>query len=90
MIFCRVHSGDGLGAEVYTEMLQKNMTPYITTNVSSKARFNFFHCTKKKKINKKKRKRKKKERKKNKVLASHLLVYDLFRKSCSTILKTAI
>uniref|UniRef100_A0A8D2IBB7 Tubulin gamma complex component 2 n=1 Tax=Urocitellus parryii TaxID=9999 RepID=A0A8D2IBB7_UROPR len=29
----RVHSGDG--AEVYIDLLQKNRTPYITTNVSA-------------------------------------------------------
>ena len=32
--FSRVRSSDGgPGAEVYTDMLQKNMTPYITTQV---------------------------------------------------------
>lgn len=30
-----VRSTDTVGAEVYTEMLQKNTTPYITTQVSA-------------------------------------------------------
>ena len=32
----RVHSS-GVGAETYTELLQKNMTPYISTQVTSYA-----------------------------------------------------
>ena len=35
----RVRPGEGPGAEVYTEMLQKNMSPYITTQVSGKLIF---------------------------------------------------
>ena len=31
--YYRAQSSDGPGAEVYTDMLQKNMTPYITTQV---------------------------------------------------------
>ena len=32
-IYRRVGKDTGMGAEVYTSMLQKNMTPYITTQV---------------------------------------------------------
>jgi len=28
-----LHARDGPGAEAYTELLQKSMTPYITTQV---------------------------------------------------------
>ncbi|WAR08340.1 GCP2-like protein, partial [Mya arenaria] len=35
LYLCRVRSTDKVGPEVYTEMLLKNTTPYITTNVSA-------------------------------------------------------
>jgi hypothetical protein len=35
LYFASVKTTDGHGAEVYTDMLIKSMTPYITTQVSS-------------------------------------------------------